>query len=124
VKPRPIEVADEGGRALARVPLGRNNKYEPQRYVEIWKDDFDFLVKLGLSPNWACYRVKDNRYVTAATRNIERSRALVARVLLDANAGEIIRYVDGNTLNLRRENLRLVESKRGRVRSRNLVRAA
>lgn len=124
MKARPIELVDVGGRLLARVPLGRHNKFSPPRYVEIWKDDYDFLVKLGLSPNWSSYRVGGNGYyVTASASDTPSHRVLVARVLMDANAGEIVRYVDGNPLNLRRENLRLVSHKRGKSRARNFVHA-
>lgn len=120
MKPRPIEIVDVGGRLLARVPLGRHNKYAPQRYVEIWKDDYDFLVKLGLSPNWAGYRTKSGFYVSAAAHNAT-NRVLIARVLLDASQGERVAYIDGNSLNLRRENLRLTDHGNAKCRARNHV---
>lgn len=121
MKARPIEVVDVGGRLLARVPLGRHNDFTPQRYAEIWKDDFDFLCKLGLSSNWVSYRVKSKQYVSATASTMPGNRVLVARVLLDADAGQMVRFLDGNPLNLRRENLRLVAHNRGKVRARNFV---
>lgn len=69
-------------------------------------DDYQHLVELGLSPNWhlsggnVCgYALKTNGYV----------KVPVARLLLRARAGEKIRYHDGNRLNLRRENLTLID---------------
>jgi hypothetical protein len=119
MKPRPIDIVEEGTRLLARVPLGG----EPGLYAEMWKDDYDFLVKLGLSPNWACYRSKNAFYVTAAAVDTPSNRVLVARVLVDADAGQVVRYADGNPLNMRRENLRLVASAKAKSRARNFIRS-
>jgi hypothetical protein len=46
--------------------------------------------------------------------------------LLDADAGQIVRYKDGNALNLRRENLLLLEGDKraGKRRDRNFIRYA
>lgn len=116
MKPRPITTFYEGSRVVARVQLGR----DPNLHAEIYKEDFDFLVRLGLSPNWTRYTSK-NFYVTAAARNTPSHRVLVARVLLDAGEGHVVRYADGNPMNLRRENLRLVASAKGKSRARSFV---
>ena len=44
------------------------------------------------------------------------------RVLLDAGAGESVKYLDGNKLNLRRENLALKKGKLGLRRDREYLR--
>lgn len=124
MKPRPIEVVVEGERVLARVPLGTHNKYAPLRYAEIWRDDYDFLVKLGLSPNWCCYRnpKTGKHYVSAVSGTFPSTRVLVARVLLDAHEGQRVEYLDGNTFNLRRENLKVASHGASKHRARNHVR--
>jgi hypothetical protein len=48
---------------------------------------------------------------------------LVARALLDAGAGQIVRYLDGNPLNLRSENLRLVAGNGAIKRARDYLRS-
>ena len=119
MKPRQIELVQEGTRLLARVPLGG----EPGIYAEMWKDDFDFLIRLGLSPNWACYRGNVGFYVTASAVESPSNRVLVARVLLDADAGQMVRYADGNPLNMRRENLRVVANAKAKTRARAFIRS-
>lgn len=117
MKARPITTVQEGTREVARVPLGRNASL----HAEIYRDDFDFLVKLGLSPNWSSYKNVTGNYVTASAVDTPSKHVLVARVLMDAGAGQVVRYADGNPLNMRRENLRLVHSAKGKTRARSFV---
>jgi len=116
MKPRPIETYQDGDRLLARVPLGRSDLK-----AEMWKEDFGFLIKLGLSPNWSSYKNETGNYVTASAVDTPSNRVLVARVLMDAAEGQVVRYADGNPLNMRRENLRLVHSAKGKTRARSFV---
>lgn len=116
MKARPIETVQEGDRLIALVPLGRSDLK-----AEMWRDDYDFLVKLGLSPNWSSYRNVTGNYVTASAVDTPSKHVLVARVLMDAGAGQVVRYADGNPLNLRRGNLRLVANGKGKTRARDFV---
>lgn len=116
MKPRQIEIVDEGGARLARVPLGKHNEFTPKRYAELWLDDYEFLCRLGLSPNWTSYHVKGKRYVSTGTVDCKGLRVHVARIIANASEGECVRFVDGNSLNLRRENLRIAS--RGKKRAR------
>ena len=84
------------------VPLGRKGANE----VAIWEDDYNFVRRLGLSGNWTKLL---NNHVIATAPKASGNHVLVARVLLDAKAGQSVRYLDGNPLNLRRENLQLIE---------------
>lgn len=123
MKARPIETITEDGKEIAYVTLGGKHGIR----AELYKEDFDFLVKLGLSPNWACYQGGQGFYVTAAAKDTPSNRVLVARVLMDAAAGQIVRYRDSNPLNLRKDNLVLVahagpkSRARDHVRSKNLI---
>lgn len=40
---------------------------------------------------------------------------------MDADEGQVVRYADGNPLNMRRNNLRLVHSAKGKSRARSFV---
>ena len=97
-----IEVIKEDGRDLCLVPLGREGR---KGTAKIWKDDLEFLFRLGLSPSWGTVL---GAYVTAAARLAHGQHVMVARVLMDAGVGQSIRYLDGDRSNLRRENIQVV----------------
>lgn len=103
MKARPVEHVAEGGRALVRVPLGRSGL----KFAEIWEDDWEFLRKLGNPVNWNC--VGDKGHVTVCAPKASGNHIAVGRVLLNAGPGQTVRFLDGNPLNLRRENLRLIK---------------
>ncbi len=104
---RDVIFSDNG---LCLVPLGRTAKkaiIEPKSYA--------LLRKLGLSPKWFA---TERGNVVASARG---TKVQVARVLLDANAGQEVRYLDGNPLNLTTSNLDLVASKKATKRDRDLI---
>ncbi len=116
---RNIETVVEDGKELTRVSINGNG----DTTAELWKDDYKFLTeKLRLNPNWSS--PSNRRNVLALS--ITPSKVSVARCLLDADAGQIVRYKDGNCLNLRRENLLLLEGDKraGKRRDRNFIRYA
>lgn len=64
------------------------------------------LMQAQVSPNWALNSNGQGRhYVKAGTINNKR---VVARLITKAAAGEQVEYRNGNPLDLRRDNLRLV----------------
>lgn len=101
-------------RELILVPL--NSK--TNEHVEIWNDDFELLMRLGLSRAW--HRVRGG-YVAAVAHLAKGSLIGVARVLLDAQPGQNVVHLDGNTLNLKRENLKLVNGGWSRRRDRDFI---
>lgn len=111
---RKITLIDEGGKQLCYVPLGRSGTVA----ATIWKEDFDFLLKLGMSANWSKIGTS---YVACNSGKAKGNKLQVARVLMDAGSGECIRYLDGNPFNLRRENLVVIASKRAFRRDRDLL---
>jgi hypothetical protein len=115
MKARNVQTVEQDGKTIVRVPLGRSH----DKFAEIEQDDFDFLTKLGVSPNWN--RLAPRDYVTASARTASGSHIQIARVLLNAGPGEGIKYGDGNPLNLRRENLKVAESKGAIRRDRDFV---
>ena len=91
MRARPITVTKEGA---AIVPLSRQGKHEAIVNLE----DYEFLLSLGVSPNWQV----SGGSVIART---PEGAMLIGRILADAKAGQQVRYLDGNPFNLRRENL-------------------
>ncbi len=108
-------ISKDDGRTVALVGLGRAG--DP--IAMIYLDDFEFLMQLGITANWTCMPV--GNYVTCNSYNNSGSKLQVARVLLDAGPGTSVRYVDGNPLNLRRENLTVVASRKAIRRDRDFV---
>lgn len=113
MKPREITKSIEGSRVLCRVLLS-----DYKNVAEIWAEDLEALQALGLSTNWAALK---SGHVTCNARRAASAKALVARILMDARAGEMVTYRDGNPLNLRRENLTVVPHQRARMRARDLI---
>jgi hypothetical protein len=73
-------------------------------------EDFDRLVAVGISPMWLFNKARQGKaYVRAGHPRQEATGGLVtiARLIMEAPAGNRVRYWDGDTLNLRRENLYL-----------------
>jgi hypothetical protein len=103
----------EDGREAVLVTVNK----EGSKICFLWKEDFQELLSLGVSPNWLTPPNRNNVLASGATRS--KSKLGVARVLMDCKAGEGIRYKDGNCLNLRRENLEVVPDPRGKRRDRD-----
>ncbi|GAA0888754.1 hypothetical protein [Rhodanobacter soli] len=99
----PEYTTDADGQRLAHVALANSNQ-RATLYVE----DYRRLMDAGFSRHWQY--TEDGRgsaYVTlcAYTREGRGRMIPVARLLADAGNGERVRCNDGNTLNLRSENL-------------------
>src|SRR5262245_17250136 len=84
---------DPDGKEVVIVPLGRNSYGDAS--AQIFREDYDLLLSLGLSRSWTRW---PSGYVIAPAHRARGSHVGVARVLLDAQAGENIRYLDGNPL--------------------------
>lgn len=110
-----VEFVD--GKEVCYVPLGRGSN---SAEATIYKEDYDLLMKLGLSGNWL---QTQQGYVTAASGRINPpARLQVGRVLMDAKPGTQVRCLDGNPLNLRRDNLVLAKGGFSLRRDREFIR--
>ena len=77
---------------------------------------YQFLKTLGLSPNWQC---NQGKYVVASGKG--NTKVSVARVLLDAKPGFEVRFRNNNPLDIRKDNLELVSSRKAIRRDRDLI---
>ena len=115
MRSRPIRITVEGEKKVALVPLGRAGSLEAAIYLE----DYETLMELGLSGNW--FAIPPANYVSVSAKRGPGRKVLVARVLLDAGEGEVVKFLDGNPLNMRRDNLAVVPSKLGSRRDREFI---
>ena len=101
----PKLITTPDGIELALVPL-----YESETPAVIYANDYNRLMKEHVSPNWCLA----NGYVRASQglcrmNGTHGTYAMnIARMVLGAEDGERVSYRDGDTLNLRRENLFIV----------------
>ncbi|MES0197180.1 hypothetical protein [Mesorhizobium sp. M0011] len=94
---RPVRILEGSrkGAFLVHVPLSRFG--EGEAVLDL--PDYNELVALKLYPNWSILGG------SVSARGPYGLRLIVARVLADAKAGQIVEYLDGDPLNLRRDNL-------------------
>jgi hypothetical protein len=102
----------EKGRPLVYIQLGKGDVT-----ACLWKDDFELLLSLGVSPNWQA----SNKHYVVCRGAKDNKKSYVARLLLDCGIGEGVKYVDGNTFNLRRENLVKVADSKACRRDRDFI---
>jgi len=101
---RTITHVTHGGRELALVPLGR---WASKGHAVIYTDDLTMLENLGLSLVWNRNSLSGTVFAPAAKAS--GGNVQVARVLLDLGEGQIVRYLNGDPTDLRRENLSVVD---------------
>ena len=106
MKPRLIRVE----RGLVYVPLPNGDHLrdakgdfvaDKSREAVLSLDDYRELLLLGVRPNWC---LTGGNVMSRGKNGV---RILVARVLLDAKPGQVVRFQDDNRLDLRRGNLSL-----------------
>lgn len=91
--------------SIVQVPLAN----APGRFATLDADDFDRLREAGVSDQWTLNGDgHGNAYVRVAIRTKGRLVS-VARLIVGAPAGRVVKYYDGNRTNLRRRNLTMKE---------------
>jgi hypothetical protein len=102
------------GRAAVRVELTN----APGQQAVVDADDFAALVAQGYSRSWYVNRSGTGQtYVRLSSRKWLGNNETVARLIVGAGKGQVVKYRDGDPLNLRRRNLVL---KRGRAKGKSL----
>ncbi len=98
---KPIFTTDADGNAIVLVPLA--NHASP---AKLFADDFDRLMTDGYSDQWTLNTAKGGySYVRVANSQVAGCLESVARLVTNAGRGQVVRYRDGNRLNLRQDNL-------------------
>ncbi len=99
--------AFENGRKIVVVPLSNS-----KRTVKLYETDYNELVVLGVGLPWKW--MQETVYVRSNNQNIS-----IARLIVDADKGQRVSYLDGDPTNLTRPNLiRIAASSKYRARAR------
>ena len=101
------------GKEVYLIKLGKSGLE-----VKVDKEDWDLIRDLGLTASW---NINPNGYVVASSNSATGCNISVGRVILDAGRGVGVRYNDGDKLDLRRENLHLVEDRKAFRRDRDYI---
>lgn len=100
-KRAPAFTTDHNGEPIVHVPLATGET------ATLDRGDWDRLAASGVSPNWTCNpNGHGASYVRVGDASLRGKLAIISRRIMDAQPGEMIRYRDGNRLNLRRANLK------------------
>lgn len=104
-KPRVLQgVAADGGK-IVKVEMSNRQG----TFVTVDADDYVALVAEGLPTRWFLNRAGSGHdYVRFAPGRFAGKLETVARRIVRSRPGRIVRYVDGDRLNLRRSNLYLI----------------
>lgn len=101
-RPDPIRCRDDSGREIVKVATDA----EGRRWATLYADDFDRLAMMGLSRTWFFNHSGGGYwYVKAHAPSASGSLVSVARLILEMGPKEVVRYLNGDHLDLRRENL-------------------
>jgi hypothetical protein len=111
-----IRTSDQDGHAVLRVPLSDDDAPE---YAVVSLDDWNELMKLGMSPVWCRYNRSGHVLVWMGALRQHRH---VARLIADAGANEGVWLKDGNGLNLRSSNLAKAPNTLAKHRDRDYLR--
>jgi hypothetical protein len=110
----PIKFHDQHGRACYRVPLDRHGR----QYALVTVSDFNRVRESGATGVWyldtnGCGK----HYVRTCvpTRRSQNAAVMPARIISGARPKSVVRYVNGDTLDLRPENLVLHRGKSKRT---------
>lgn len=117
----PQDFAPDG--SITHIPL-RSGPWEGLK-VEIEAEVLAYLKTIGAEPPFFAVFSSSSTsspQIRCSCRGMGGGQATVARLIMDAGPGEIVRYRDRNPLNLRRANLVKVPGKASR-RDREGVRA-
>lgn len=106
MRQRPVKFQYVNGDHVVLVPIGsfKDKRSGNQRYATIYQSDYNLLIRLGANFNW---------FITSSGTVGFHSPGghlfRIARLIANAGEGEKVTYIDGDNLNLRRTNLRLVK---------------
>jgi hypothetical protein len=98
---------DHDGAAVVMVPLA-NHPFP----AKLLASDYDALTALGVTDQWTYNpNGRGDRFYIRCGADCRGKLLSPARVLMNAQAGEVVKYHDGDGLNLRRDNLYFASGK-------------
>jgi hypothetical protein len=97
---------DSEGAVIATVPLGPKAIYKVVIDIEDWK-----RVVSEYTGNWN-YIVGPNNKKYATLGGGNNKTQMVARLITGAKKGQTVKYINGDTCDLRKANLRVIDNKR------------
>ena len=104
-QPRQPRTTHEGGKTITLVPLAGS-----PTPAQLFAEDFDAIKAAGVSDQWFLDSDGKGLAYVRARRKDPASNAhniAVARLIMQPEPGEKVCYLDGDRLNLRRDNLTL-----------------
>ncbi|MFT8242414.1 hypothetical protein [Roseomonas sp. BN140053] len=104
----PVRATDADGAAIVRVPLANTGSK-----AKLLAEDFDRLGGSAITSQWT---LNENRrgghgYVRCGCGHVPGGLVIVARLIMEPPPGFMVRYRDGDRMNLRRDNLCLVRGR-------------
>lgn len=97
----PIHTTDDHGTPIVLVPLASH-----PIPAQVDAEDFDRLIAQGVSLFWTLnWSGTGYPYVRCSNPRVAGHLTTVARLILNVGPGRVVKYRDGNRLNLRRSNL-------------------
>jgi hypothetical protein len=117
---QPTYATNEDGQQVVLVRLANFDVA-----VRVLTSDFEALLAANISTQWTLNRnsVDGIGYVRAPSSEVTRQLVTVARLIMRAGPGEVVRYHSGDRTDLRRANLYLGGGK-AKGRERDLMRGA
>jgi len=97
----PVRTTAADGKEIVIVPLQGDGEA-----AIVDAADFDKLLDAGVSTQWtAAGRKGSPRYVRCAVNGQRGNAVQISRLITGAGQGQMVRYRNGNTYDLRRDNL-------------------
>lgn len=103
-RPEPVPFRDEHGRNCLRVPLDKHGR----NHALVAAADYERVQRSGARGSWLLNECGGGRSyvrVSAPRRRGGLSLLMPARIIVGAGPKTVVRYVNGNPLDLRPENL-------------------
>ena len=98
----PVRALDRDGQQIVLVPLANHDAP-----AKLLSEDWDYLGRQGISTQWTYNDNNRNRQYVRCPMRRQGNLETVARLITGAERGDVVSYLDGDRLNLRRDNLRV-----------------
>ncbi len=98
---KPVRTTDPDGTPVVLVPIKHSDLC-----ATVNEEDFDRMMEAGFSDQWWFEETYPGcKYVRVTDPSLASNNLTISRLVVEAGARQIVKYRDGDRLNLRRENL-------------------